>query len=124
MWKRPLWASAPLGRAVLARGRLLLAVKDDAPFMAEDLREFIDRRFGDYVRFAQDFSLLELGPRTSRVLHSLEALAVAEDMAATKYARQLRRKAARRAKARRLCEAGAARALSTGRARPARTTPA
>lgn len=68
--------------------RMAFALKDDAPYIAEDLRELIQERFGDYVRFTQDFSLLELSPRTTRVLNSIEALALENDISATKNARQ------------------------------------
>lgn len=68
--------------------RMALALKDDAPYIAEDLKELIEERFGDYVRFTQDFSLLELSPRTARVLNSIEAFALENDISATKNAKQ------------------------------------
>lgn len=68
--------------------RMALALKDDAPYIAEDLKELIEERFGDYVRFTQDFSLLELSPRTSRVFNSIEAFALENDISATKSAKQ------------------------------------
>ena len=68
--------------------RMAFALKDDAPYIAEDLRELIGERFGDYVRFTQDFNLLELSPRTARVLNSIEALAIENDISATKDAKQ------------------------------------
>lgn len=68
--------------------RMALALKDDAPYIAEDLKELIEERFGDYVRSTQDFSLLELSPRTARVLNSIEAFALENDISATKNAKQ------------------------------------
>lgn len=75
--------------------RMAIAVKNDAPYIAEDLKELIEGRFGDYARFARDFGLLELGPQASRVLHSIEALVLEDDICKTKTKspRQAERKA-------------------------------
>lgn len=64
--------------------RMAFALKNDAPYIVEDLKELVEERFGDYVRFAQDFSLLELNPRTARVLNSIEALSLENDISTTK----------------------------------------
>ena len=87
-------SGSSFARGVLVRlnyfgiARMAFALKDDAPYIAEDLKDLIEERFGDYVRFTQDFSLLELSPRTVRALNSIEALALENDISTTRDAKE------------------------------------
>lgn len=64
--------------------RMAVAIRANADDIADDLRDYIERRAEEYMTFTRDFKLLELSPRQARILLSYEAIATQRDALLTR----------------------------------------
>lgn len=64
--------------------RMAVAISSDSKYIAEDLKDYLNRRVEEMNAFTEDFGLLRLNDREARLLFSYQAIAVEKDIELTK----------------------------------------
>ena len=64
--------------------RMAVAIASDSKYIAEDLKDYLNKRAKEMNAFTEDFKLLRLNDREARLLFSYQAIAVKKDIELTK----------------------------------------
>ena len=64
--------------------RMTVAVASDSKYIAEDLKDYLNKRVKEMDAFTEDFKLLRLNDREARLLFSYQAIAIKKDIELTK----------------------------------------
>lgn len=65
-------------------GRMAVAIANDSKYIAEDLKDYLNKRAEEMNAFTEDFKLLRLNDREARLLFSYQLIAVEKDIELTK----------------------------------------
>lgn len=65
-------------------GRMAVAIASDSKYIAEDLKDYLNKRAEEMNTFTEDFKLLRLNDRETRLLFSYQVIAVEKDIELTK----------------------------------------
>lgn len=65
-------------------GRMAVAIASDSKYIAEDLKDYLNKRAKEMNTFMEDFELLRLNDREARLLFSYQVIAVEKDIELTK----------------------------------------
>lgn len=74
--------------------RMTVAVASDSKYIAEDLKDYLNKRTKEMNAFTEDFKLLRLDDREARLLFSYQAIAIKKDIELTKNKNQSAAKSA------------------------------
>lgn len=65
-------------------GRMAMAITSDSKYIAEDLKDYFNKRAEEMNAFTEDFKLLRLNDREAHLLFSYQVIAVKKDIELTK----------------------------------------
>ena len=65
-------------------GRMAMDIASDSKYIAEDLKDYLNKRAEEMNAFAEDFALFRLNDREARLLFSYQVIAVKKDIELTK----------------------------------------
>ncbi|KFI99683.1 hypothetical protein BPORC_0534 [Bifidobacterium porcinum] len=65
-------------------GRMAMAIASDSKYIAEDLKDYFNKRAEEMNAFTENFKLLRLNDREARLLFSYQVIAVKKDIELTK----------------------------------------